>query len=284
MPYRIPLNDTSLDADFLTVSQEADFLGIGKATADFAKTLSTFVGDVKTRLGTVFAGLTRRQASKFHPDSALDRNLMKANYVQLSAMELSVPTGFKGPWTDYLAAVGEGIALAESFRKDVLIPTKFYFSQLLGAPELLSTLAPQQAETEIKDRTAERDAIMQRIATTFNQNSNSEKLPFGHGFPRLSDWGQCAGLVETLNYRLGVCAPEAMQKDVDELIRIMELLAIRMKQDTARYAVTGPRAKALSQHALNLGNEAQFYSSLYYQLQTITESFQNATEALKKVV
>lgn len=75
-----------------------------------------------------------------------------------------------------------------------------------------------------------------------------------------------------------------MLKDVEETVKIMELLALRVKQDSERYAVSGPRAKALSQHSLNLGNEAQFYTSLYYQLQTITESFVKSTDALKKVV
>lgn len=280
----LPLNDSSLDADYLVVSQEADFLGIGKATAGFAKTLSGFVTDVKSRLGLLFSGLVNRQASKFHPNGALGRDIMKANYVQLSSMELPAPTGFKGPWTDYLAAIADGVALMESFRKDVLVPTKFYFSQLLGAPELLSSIAPQQAESEIKDRTESRNAVMGRVALTFEPNSNSENTTFGHGFPRLSDWTHCAGLVETLNYRLGTCAPESMLKDVEETVKIMELLALRMKQDSDRYAVSGPRAKALSQLSLNLGNEAQFYTSLYYQLQTITESFVKSTEALQKVV
>lgn len=283
MPH-FPLRDTSLDADYLTVSQEADFLGIGKATVDFAKNLSGFVSGVKSRVGTLFSGLIHGQATKFHPDSGVGRDIMKANYVQLSALEIPVPTGFKGPWPDYLAAIADGVALAESFRKDVLAPSKFYFSQLLGSPELLSSLAPQQAESDIKDRSADRDSVMNRIALTFEQNSNRETSTFGQCFPRLSDWASSAGLVETLNYRLGVCAPESMLKDVEELVQIMELLAIRMKQDSTRYAVSGPRAKALSQHAMNLGNEAQFYSSLYYQLQTITESFRNTTLLLKKVV
>jgi len=264
----------------LQISMEADILGIGRATAEFAKKLQSYVSGLKSYIHDVITPMRGENVVGFHPDTRITKKLERVQYGNALELAVFVPPGLKTNWLEYLDALDHSQHLVDDLVQDVLRPAIVFFSEMVGSPEKLTSVI-QGNNSAIIDRSSDLSKAKAEISKCFGDTKGgSDEAKFGDVFGRNADWKEANDRLSNLTGQLAKNPPRSVAESTGELTKLMETLLIRMRQDPERYQVSGIRAKDLSDIAYNLGLEMEFYAAHFYMVQVAVVAMTDTAKRL----
>lgn len=264
------------------VSLEMDTVGFNRIGSEVTNLLHSYISNVKTFMGDVF-GSTENTEFSFSKQPRLNRLVSASNYVSMTAIKVYVPAGMDAYWLDFMDALNASQNVIDTLVEDTLKPAGQFFALLLSQPETMhSSNLTAASKVEFHDK--EMAKAKAEVAKCYSKHSVSSEREYGDVFRRNADFISSQERLEELAMRLAKTPPGEVRKQMEHLSDLMDRLIIRMKQDPETYQMNGITGKALSEIALKLAEEVEFYAAHVFMVSTAVKAMKDNCDKLSKIL
>lgn len=272
---------SAIQHQLLLLSMESNGVSGAESTASILQRSQGILMDIRGSLGSARRSFTAMGFKLYYPDSALNRTVANANYLNLAKVTVYVPVGLKIRWVDYVTTLEEAVELSLTITDDVLKPMKVYLATLLTDPEKMKAVTLSVLEKEIKFNDVEIKKLKETFKASFDQ-SNSPEVPYGQVFANKGEWPD-------VNDRLKKVLTTASKLDVSkfaeyvgEISECTEKLLIRMKNEPEVYKLNNINAETLSNRIFKAATEIEFVAALKIMLNSAEQAMTDTVKKLKQ--
>lgn len=262
------------------ISMEFMDIGLGKITKALQEKLSDYVSRTKLTILAILKDLTVEQSEGFVIGS-LNKKVLSTNYVTLSEVAVSVPTGLNTTMLEYVEALGFSQDIVDRIVQSSFEPSLNYFSILLASPENLSSLSVNREYSKIILFIKEREKAISEVKKCFIKNDTVEFVKYGALYKRNADYVEAADKLKDLVARLANVPSSVIRAKVTEICDILDRLSQLMKRSPDIYSVNGITAKHMSETTYELAKIAEFYASYFYLIQAVTSAAKDNIKRIK---
>lgn len=199
-------------------------------------------------------------------DPATFLRLMKhAPYADMRDYQVYVPEGLDVTYLDYLDALMPAVEHAAKVPK-ALDDFTTYLSLLIHRPD--ATQETKSFLNTYAEMDKEREAALAKIAACFSKGLTHTQRPLGQVMKNNASWSGVTDTLNTLNTTMSKVSHKHLNQKIEETLTLLQ--TTRHQIETQQKAVSGETLTNLSSGTYHLAQELEFYSVIWYRLESFT--------------
>lgn len=189
------------------------------------------------------------------------------DYISIMKRNLDVPQGFKGPYTPYSNAVLDMLNKYGDIVNNVTKPCVNALQVILSNPVKL-TSATLSTLDGIEDKTKHEVEFKTLLPNYFEVKSTNTVATFGQLFSNNADYMVAArkakDIEEVLGHKDTYKTISNVARDVEMIGELIDRLIVRIKQDSASYAINSRMAVDIATAVERVAETVTFYGALLH--------------------
>lgn len=278
------MDKNQLNFQYRALSLESETFDIKELTASIKRQLVTYVTGIKSFIHETMTPELKSAHFSYAPNKSVVKLLKVVNYMSIERITVYVPSGMTCDMLSFIDVVSRAMLVTDRLIDDCLKPALVFFSQMLSAPELMSSITGKNASGDIVFHTKEIERLKSDFSNCFDGTVADVQRDFGVVYKRNGDYIEAQTAIERLcNAQAKNSAGEIMHH-LNDLTEVIDRLMARMSSHPEQYAVTGITSGQMSDVTRKLAEEVEFYAAVAYHVQTLSHAISETDIKLVKVV
>lgn len=209
------------------------------------------------------------------------KRINKTTYAELRPINLIVPAGLKVDLLTYGRALVKASGATEDLVQHVLKPFGAWVRTKLGNPAGLASLTNNLNISGYQPSNT--DALEQMLHGCFVPVNELQavQMPYGKAVLRNQDWFSLSDVAQQLSNSFSDKTHARVVEEVDQVLADINRLIDRIKEEPETYKVSETTLVALSDTALHVAREVEFYSLLRHRVAEFEVSIKSSREKLE---
>lgn len=200
---------------------------------------------------------------------ALQRATRNIPFLNMVDLEVAVPVGMKVTYKKYLETILHAQDSTDKLIVGVLKPLQQHLAILLNDPVKMSNVS---SGTGVKFTFVDLDKLRASFAACIDQKANNGYSTYGAVFERPSDLREVDRLTQSAVARYQAIGTAKVQKIIEDINQMVEILMQRVEEDPDAYKFSGPVLKQLVSMVYSAAQQVEFYGLIGFRIKTVTAS------------
>lgn len=210
------------------------------------------------------------------------REIVKHNYMDITALMAYKPEGLSVPYLDYTEALLPSVDHSSQIINKVLGPYSTLLSQLITNPENQLS-AHNQLTTMFSKYESDRSEMNNIIGKCFDKGSTQSETTYGNVVARNADWQKVFVNIDNMLKKINFVDRKALNKKVNECDELLHLLVEKIKKDQYK-DISSEMVMNLSNGAYCVASELEMYSITYYRVLALSETVNHTVENVNRLL
>ncbi len=198
-------------------------------------------------------------------------------FTKISSLGVFVPSGFEGKWLPYIALLDKSQSSVNGLYFDLLIPFEKYLAAVLTTAESLKDLSIPTPLARYKS--ADTAELSKEFAKFFGAGNGTEAV-LGDVIERLPDIPTVTRDLNAVNVEFAKIDRRALLKRVENITDLLDKLIDNIKNHPDEYQMSATSVKIISELALYMAREVEYYTIHGYFLEAFTTSVDDSYKRL----
>lgn len=274
----------SLDSSYKLVSLESLDGRHQNASNPLIMNLHNFLDVSKSMSFSFKKTLASLNFLGFRPDGKAMAFVKSKNYSEIREIPINIPQGLDVPFIQYCPTIEKLLVLAEDIDNKVLSPAIAFIGEYLSNPELLNSVNGNTSLRNVNFREKQIAEVKQEVNRAIKDSKTEPMGRYGDYFERNDDYVKVQVFTNAFGKRLDNLTDPANIADlVDELVKRIELLQLRIESEPETYKM----AKGVAGHIANVvyavAKEVEFYAASRTMITIFINTMKTNNEMLAKL-